>query len=213
MATQKARRVSTSIATVGSSRTTRLGSGTTARANSTRWRWPPERVSILRSPRSPMPASSSARPTGRGAVHRGDERDRLADLQVAEQAAGLQHRAHPPDRTARRGRDRRRGRSRCRAGAGRAASRWSSSCPRRWGRAAPPPHPGRPSGRRRRPQSPRRTSCGGRTMCARRPEAGVCRSVVMPRAWPCRRGVRQWPPSGPGRDRRHASRADVSGRA
>ena len=102
--------------TVGSSSTMRSGSGTTASANSTRWRWPPESVLTMRPARSAMPASSSARATVSGVACIAAMRcDDLAHRDVAEQPAGLHHRPDPAGAHGRRGS---RSNTRTRAGVG-----------------------------------------------------------------------------------------------
>ena len=80
--------------TVGSSRTSRSGSLTSATAKRSRWVSPPLSRSVLRS------ASSSSFASLQGLVHAerlreqgGHHRDELADGQVAQDAAGLEHRA------------------------------------------------------------------------------------------------------------------------
>src|SRR5262249_1483954 len=63
---QNAWRDSTSIATVGSSSTSSLGSLTSASAKRTRWVSPPESLFVRRSAMSPIPATSSTSSTASG---------------------------------------------------------------------------------------------------------------------------------------------------
>ena len=70
MSSQNARRLSTSIATVGSSRNTRSGSPAIANANRTRCASPPDRVSARRFTRSVRPARSRIAARGDGLGYR-----------------------------------------------------------------------------------------------------------------------------------------------
>ena len=70
MSSQNARRLSTSIATVGSSRNTRSGSPAIANANRTRWASPPDSVSARRFTRSARPARSRIAARGDGLGYR-----------------------------------------------------------------------------------------------------------------------------------------------
>ncbi len=65
IAAQKSRRPTVSMPVVGSSSTTRSGSGSSARANRSRCCWPPEHFPTTRSARSAMPARSRTSSTGR----------------------------------------------------------------------------------------------------------------------------------------------------
>ena len=64
---QNGRRVSTSIAAVGSSSTSSSGSATSDSANRTRWVWPPDSLVVRRSASSVRSARSSTSSTGIGA--------------------------------------------------------------------------------------------------------------------------------------------------
>ena len=66
IAAQKARRAATSIATVGSSSTSSWGLPAMARANRTRWVWPPESRSARDGAMSPTCASSRTSAVGSG---------------------------------------------------------------------------------------------------------------------------------------------------
>ena len=93
IAVQKPWRLSTSIATVGSSSTSRSGLLTSATAKRTRWVWPPESFCVRRPAMSWMPVSSSTSSTGeRMGVERGHHLDQLAHREVAQEGARLEHR-------------------------------------------------------------------------------------------------------------------------
>ena len=96
MSAQNARRVSTSIATVGSSRNRSSGSPAIARANRTRWASPPDRASRspVREVREPGPPQRPRRAAS-GRRQAAGELDELADAGVDRQARFLEHRADP----------------------------------------------------------------------------------------------------------------------
>ena len=96
MSSQNARRLSTSIATVGSSRNTRSGSPAIAIANRTRCVSPPDSVSTRRPARVTRPArpSTASRASGAGDSAPG-KIDELADPCPDRESSGLEHGAYP----------------------------------------------------------------------------------------------------------------------
>ena len=151
---QNSCRAPTSMPVVGSSRTTRSGSGSRASANFNRCCSPPEQASTRRAGRSVRPARSSTTST------RSDRPCRAAIARTVSPTVKSLSRPPvcmtadtSPCRTASAGDRRRRPRPSPRsAPSGRAACRRSWSCRHRWGRGTPRSRRAGRSGRRRRPR-------------------------------------------------------------
>ena len=92
IASQKSRRASTSSAAVGSSSTSRSGLATSARAKRTRWVWPPESFVVRWSANWSVPVVLQHLVDVEGMrVERSDHVEQLADREVLDERAGLEH--------------------------------------------------------------------------------------------------------------------------
>ena len=96
METQKARRSSTSIATVGSSRISRSGSGMIASAYRSRWAWAPGQLLGPGAEEAPqLRPPDHLHQRQRMTVQPAHQFQHLAHRCPVQQGPGLQHRAHP----------------------------------------------------------------------------------------------------------------------